>query len=103
MKRAIPLLRQLRGAVVLPGLAILGLAGGLLARPFAGATVGDRVWMVALVGTGIPVIWRTLAGMLRGRFAADIVAMLAIVSAVLLGQPLAGLIVVLMQAGGETL
>jgi heavy metal translocating P-type ATPase len=41
--------------------------------------------------------------MLRGEFAADVVAMLAIVGALLLGQPLAGLVVVLMQTGGEAL
>ncbi|HEU5040653.1 MAG TPA: heavy metal translocating P-type ATPase, partial [Gemmatimonadales bacterium] len=41
--------------------------------------------------------------MASGRFAADLVAMLAIVAAVLLGQPLPGLIVVLMQTGGESL
>ncbi|HEU5320237.1 MAG TPA: HAD-IC family P-type ATPase, partial [Methylomirabilota bacterium] len=48
-------------------------------------------------------VWRTLRGMASGRFAADLVAMLAIVTAVILGQPLPGLIVVLMQTGGETL
>ncbi len=41
--------------------------------------------------------------MASGRFAADLVAMLAVVTALLLGQPLAGLIVVLMQTGGEAL
>jgi heavy metal translocating P-type ATPase len=41
--------------------------------------------------------------MASGRFAADLVAMLAIVAAALLQQPLPGLIVVLMQTGGETL
>ncbi|MGH7498024.1 MAG: heavy metal translocating P-type ATPase, partial [Gemmatimonadales bacterium] len=48
-------------------------------------------------------MWRTLRGIVVGRFAADLVAMLAIVTALLLGQPLAGLIVVLMQTGGEAL
>src|SRR5262245_58987061 len=41
--------------------------------------------------------------MLRGRFAADIVALLAIVTSVVLLQPLPGLVVVLMQTGGEAL
>jgi heavy metal translocating P-type ATPase len=36
-------------------------------------------------------------------FAADIVAALAIVTAFLLGQPIAGLVIVLMQTGGEAL
>jgi len=53
--------------------------------------------------TGAPVVWRTVRGIASGRFAADLVAMLAIVAALPLGQPLAGLIVVLMQTGGEAL
>lgn len=61
------------------------------------------VWNAGLVLTGIPVVWQTLRGIASGRFAADLVAMLAIVTSLLLGEPLAGLIVVLMQTGGEAL
>src|SRR5690606_7157850 len=50
-----------------------------------------------------PVAWKTARGLLRGEFAADVVAMLAIIGAVGLNQPLAGLVVVLMQTGGEAL
>lgn len=86
----------------------------LLAMTFllAGATVGfaapvdpwrNRVWFIGLVLTGLPVAWKTLRGMLRGEFAADVVAMLAIIGSILLQQPLAGLVVVLMQTGGEAL
>jgi heavy metal translocating P-type ATPase len=59
--------------------------------------------MAGLVALGLPVVWRTTVGAFRGRFAADLVATLAIVAAVLLGQPIAGLVVVLMQTGGEAL
>jgi heavy metal translocating P-type ATPase len=59
--------------------------------------------MAGLVVTGLPVVWRTFRGVLAGRFAADLVAMLAIMAALLLREPLAGLIVVLMQTGGEAL
>lgn len=62
-----------------------------------------RVWLLGLVVTGLPVAWRTFRGLVRGEFAADVVAMLAILGALLLGQPLAGLVVVLMQTGGEAL
>ncbi len=55
-----------------------------------------------LAVTGLPVVWRALRGA-AGHFAADLVAMLAIVAALLLGQPLAGLSVVLVQTGGEAL
>jgi heavy metal translocating P-type ATPase len=48
-------------------------------------------------------VLQTLRGMLRGRFAADIVAMLAIVTAFVLGQYFAGVVIVLMQSGGEAL
>ena len=40
---------------------------------------------------------------IRGRFAADIVALLAIVTAAIMGEAFAGVIVVLMQSGGEAL
>lgn len=59
--------------------------------------------MAGLALTGTPVVWQTLRGALAGRFAADLVAMLAIVTALILREPLAGLIVVLMQTGGEAL
>jgi heavy metal translocating P-type ATPase len=61
------------------------------------------VWSAGLALSGAPVVWQTLRGIAAGRFAADLVAMLAIVTALLLGEPLAGLIVVLMQTGGEAL
>lgn len=55
------------------------------------------------MATGLPVVWQTFRGVLSGRFAADLVATLAIVGSLVLGEPLAGLIVVLMQTGGEAL
>jgi heavy metal translocating P-type ATPase len=61
------------------------------------------LWSAGLALTGAPVVWQTLRGILGGRFAADLVAMLAIVTALILREPLAGLIVVLMQTGGEAL
>ena len=63
----------------------------------------QRIWFAGLLLTGGPVSWKTLRGMLRGEFASDVVAMLAIAGAIALQQPLAGLVVVLMQTGGEAL
>lgn len=59
--------------------------------------------LASLVLLGAPVAWRTIRGMLRGEFAADVVAMLAIVTAIVLREPIAGLVIVLMQTGGELL
>jgi len=80
-------------------LIVTGLA--LRAGPFASQT--HIVWLAGLCATGLPVVWRTIRGLLSGRFAADVVASLAIMTAILLDQPLPGLIVVLMQTGGEAL
>ena len=65
--------------------------------------VAAMLWSAGLALTGAPVVWHTLRGLVAGRFAADLVAMLAIVTALILREPLAGLIVVLMQTGGEAL
>ena len=63
----------------------------------------DPIWMAGVVLIGLPMVARTLVGMFRGRFAADLVAGLAVLAAAVLFQPLAGLVVVLMQTGGEAL
>jgi len=64
---------------------------------------GHEIGIALLVLLGGPVALRTVRGMIRGHFAADIVAALAIVGAIALGQPVAGLVIVLMQTGGELL
>jgi heavy metal translocating P-type ATPase len=78
----------------------LGAAAGL-------ADVGEvwrnAIWTASLVVVGAPVVVRTAIGLTAGRFAADVVAALAVVAAFLLDQPLVGLVVVLMQTGGEAL
>jgi len=76
--------------------AALGLAGGLVTR-------SDAVFLVTVVVGGAPLVFKTLLGLIRGRFAADVVAMLAIVTAAALGQYFAGAVIVLMQSGGEAL
>ena len=88
-----------RAAVILPVAAALTIAAGwLLPDPLRG-----RVWLAGLVFTGFPIVFGTLRGLLHGRFAADVVATLAIVAAVVFVQPFAGLVIVLMQSGGEAL
>jgi heavy metal translocating P-type ATPase len=92
-----------RGAALPPAGALFSILLGFVARLADAPAVATVVWSVGLAVTGLPVVWRTLRGVLSGRFAADVVAMLAIVAALFLGEPLAGLIVVLMQTGGEAL
>ncbi len=68
-----------------------------------GSVWAERTWGIGLLVTGAPVVWGTLRGILAGRFAADLVALLAVIAALALGNPLPGLVVVLMQTGGEAL
>ena len=87
-----------------PALALLALiVGGLLALSPATRGYSAPALYVALLVLGAPVILRTLRGILRGEFAADVVAMLAIGTAMVLREPVAGLVIVLMQTGGELL
>jgi heavy metal translocating P-type ATPase len=78
------------------------LALGALAA-FRASTLAHEVWTIGVIVTGLPLVARTVRDALRGHFATDIVASLSIVGAVLLAQPLAGLVIVLMQTGGEAL
>ena len=84
----------------LAAVAALAVTGTLtvLGAPAARVT---GVTLLAL--TGLPVAWVTIRGMLRGHFASDVVATLAILTAIALQQPIAGLVIVLMQTGGELL
>jgi len=62
-----------------------------------------RWGLVILVIAGAPLVLRTVRALLRGHFASDVVATLAIVVAVVQQQYIAGLVIVLMQTGGEAL
>jgi heavy metal translocating P-type ATPase len=57
---------------------------------------------VVLLG-GIPLLWETGKQILRKEFSVDVIAIIAIGGSLLLGQYLAGALVVLMLSGGEAL
>ena len=86
-----------------PLIALLGLITGSIAWLLGQSEAANWVWFAVLVVAGAPLVWQTLRGMLRGEFASDVVAMLAIVTAVVMFEPFAGLLVTLMQSGGEAL
>ena len=88
----------------LPTLALLGLASGLVATYGFSWDTGSRIILLStLVAAGAPVVLGTLRGIVRGQFAADIVASLAIIGAAITSEYLAGCVIVLMQTGGEAL
>jgi heavy metal translocating P-type ATPase len=66
-------------------------------------TMTQQLLLAALIIAGAPLVLRTLRDAMRGHFATDVVASLSIIGAVALRQPIAGLVIVLMQLGGEAL
>ena len=60
------------------------------------------LWAILGIG-GVPLLYDLLKKLLQRQFGSDLLAGISIVSAVLLGEYLAGAIVVLMLAGGEAL
>ena len=93
--------RALRHALV--AVATIGLAGGLLAHVAARASLADLLWSLATV----PVVVGLAASMVRdlvaGRIGVDAIALIAMIGALVLGQPLAGAVVALMYSGGMIL
>ncbi len=97
-------------------LAILAIAawGGLVLAGFGGTTafatsftgpvsVAELPLVAALVIGGVPLVWDLLAKLAAGTFGSDLLAGLSIVTSVVLGEYLAGVLVVLMLSGGEAL
>ena len=78
-------------SLVLAALALAFLVVGALVRFRSGPSHADAVWMIGLVVTGTPVVWRTLRRFASGHFATDLVATLAVATSAILLHPLAGL------------
>ena len=88
---------------MLPALVLAVIVAGLVLRltPWRGQE--QMVWTAGLLASGAPLLWGSARAILQRRFAADLVASLSILGALLFAQPLAGLVIVLMQSGGEAL
>ena len=87
-----------------PVLAFLGLvAGGILIVVFKNYDLAKLIWYATLIIGGIPVVAKTIMGIARGKLAADIIATLAIITAIVTDEAFAGIIIVLMQTGGEAI
>ncbi len=86
-------------------IALFGIAFHLGARYGAGITDGrqDLPLLCALLFGGAPQVWTVARRLLIGRFDADVLAMVSIVTSLILHEYLAGTIIVLMLAGGTIL
>jgi len=86
-------------------LAITGILLHLLLRfGFRANTTAAHAPLLAVLALGgIPLVYELLRKLLRREFGSDLLAGISIVTSVLLGEYLAGAIVVLMLSGGEAL
>ena len=86
-----------------PVIALIGLFIGGILQVSHEEQAGKIVWLITLIGGGIPVVWQTVREILHKHFVADIVAMLAIIVSIILNDAFPGVIIVLMQSGGKAL
>ncbi|MFM7107218.1 MAG: heavy metal translocating P-type ATPase [Planctomycetaceae bacterium] len=71
--------------------------------PGRSLTLADLPLMAMLVLGGVPLVGDLLAKLVAGTFGSDLLAGISIVTSVVLGEYLAGVLVVLMLSGGEAL
>jgi heavy metal translocating P-type ATPase len=99
-----------RKQALIAALAVAAIACSLLLRfgfrveaTVLGVRVTDIPLIVALVLGGVPLVIELLVKLLHRQFGSDLLAGISIVTSVLLGEYLAGTLVVLMLSGGEAL
>ncbi|MGC8515132.1 MAG: heavy metal translocating P-type ATPase [Thermoplasmata archaeon] len=87
-----------------PFLAVTGLIiGTILDKLLHLPVYGDYVWYATLIVGGIPIIISTVREMLSGKLVVDIIAFLAIITAVIMDEAFAGVVIVLMQSSGTAI
>src|SRR5437870_4455299 len=92
-------------------IAVTGIASHFLLRlvlpdamsPWEGMDWATAPLLLALILGGLPLVIELIIKLYRRDFGSDLLAGVSIVTAVLLGEYLAGTLVVLMLAGGQSL
>ena len=94
-----------RKQLYIAGLAVAAIALHLTLRfsVDAGIPLTELPLYAALLLGGVPLVWDLLMKLVRGEFGSDLLAGISIVTSVVLGEYLAGTLVVLMLSGGEAL
>ena len=86
-------------------LSIIGIFAYLILHFILGFSIDLANWplWITLGFGGVPLVWDLLKKVLKRQFGSDLLAGISIVASVLLGQYVAGALVVLMLSGGEAL
>lgn len=92
---------RLRGwLAVLP---LAGLCAGLLAQALARADIAATAWTLATLAVLAVLVSQVVTSLAKGDVGLDLVALLSMGGALALSQPLAGAVIALMYAGGQSL
>lgn len=81
----------------------LAMRWGPAARLEGAVHVREIPLVIGLIAGGLPLVWQLVRQAWQGEFGSDLLAGLSITTAAIQGEYLAGLIVVLMLSGGQTL
>ena len=93
--------RALRRALIV--IAVLGLTAGLAAGVAGQHDLANLLWSAATVPVAVGLLVSIVRDLMAGRLGVDAIALLAMVGALVLGEPLAGAVVALMYSGGNLL
>ncbi len=98
-------MHQQRNSIYIAFLAVAGITAHLIMRFGLGSSAYVASWplWVTLALGGTPLVWDLLHKAIRRQFGSDQLAGISIVVSILLGEYLAGALVVLMLSGGEAL
>jgi heavy metal translocating P-type ATPase len=91
--------------LVIAVVALVGIGITLVFRFFqvVPTSLADLPVLVAVIAGGAVLVGRLIAGMFKGEFSSDLLAGISIVTSVILGEYVAGALVVLMLSGGTAL
>lgn len=87
----------------LPALALVLLLASLILWLVGQGNLAQWPLLAVIVIGGVPLVWETFNQIRHGELSVDLIAILAISGSLLLGEYLAGALVVLMLSGGEAL
>jgi cation transport ATPase len=85
------------------GVCAAGLVGGGLAHLIGAAEAGDLVWAVTTATAAVPATWWVVQSLRRRQPGVDVIAVLALVGTLLVGEYLAGAVIAVMLASGRAL
>lgn len=93
----------LQSRLTIPLFVACGLLSAGVATMGEATVVGHMILLGTLTIGALPLLFEIIQSLRRGHFGVDLIAIIAIIASLLLGQYLAGTVILLMLSGGEAL